>query len=101
MQERENRILGSPEHRRTPQAQHNLPPIPFQLNIPPGYIAPLPALQHDPFQVVNHNGQALTLTQHTAMALNSLPPLIPLRQRGRGRGASTPSTSTVSSLSGC
>jgi hypothetical protein len=78
-------MLYSPEHRRTPQTQYNHPaPVPFHLNLPIPPASTLPTQQHDPFQVVNHNGHALTLSQNTAMALNSLPPLIPLRSRGRG-----------------
>ncbi|KAE9387871.1 hypothetical protein BT96DRAFT_837088, partial [Gymnopus androsaceus JB14] len=59
--ERENQILGSSEACHTPQAHQNGPPIPFQLNLPHGYIHPgLPAPQNeDPFQIVNCNGQEM------------------------------------------
>jgi hypothetical protein len=81
-QERENRILGSPENRRMPQPLQNHLPIPFHLDMPPG--PPLPASQNDPFQIVNYGGQPLALTQRTAAAVNALPPLAPpLCHRGR------------------
>lgn len=77
-----------------PQAHHTGPPIPFQLNLPPGNVPPLPTSQNDPFQIVNYNGQSLALTQQTAAALNSLPPLMPPLHL-HGRGVSTPAASTV------
>lgn len=89
-QERDNRILGSPENRRMPQFQQNNAPIPFNLNIPHGYVPPLPAAQDDPFQIVNYNGRPLALTQHTAAAVRALPQLAPpLRRRGRGSSSSS------------
>ncbi|KAE9403165.1 hypothetical protein BT96DRAFT_990610 [Gymnopus androsaceus JB14] len=63
--ERDSRVLGSPENRHVPQ-QHNYgPPIPFQLNIPQGFVPP-PHSQDDPFQIVHHNGQELHLSQGIA-----------------------------------
>ncbi|KAJ3724347.1 hypothetical protein C8R42DRAFT_640387 [Lentinula raphanica] len=72
--------MDSPQLRRTPQSSQNNPggPIPFQIEIPQGYVPPVHS-QDDPFQIVQHNGHALHLTPGIAAQLQQLPPLVPIR----------------------
>ncbi|KAJ3738099.1 hypothetical protein EV360DRAFT_26142, partial [Lentinula raphanica] len=71
--ERGSRTMDSPQLRRTPQSSQNNPggPIPFQIEIPQGYVPPVHS-QNDPFQIVQHNGHALHLTPGIAAQLQQL-----------------------------
>ncbi|KAF5349403.1 hypothetical protein D9757_013108 [Collybiopsis confluens] len=86
------RVLNSPEHRRTPQSQGRGPPIPFLLHQTPPQnnyrlpsVPPPPPSQNDDdpfvFEPVQHNGQAFQLTPGIAAQLRALPPLQPVRGR--------------------
>ena len=45
-------ILGSPENQHVPQQQYNITgSIPFQLNVPQGYVLLPQQSQHDPFEI--------------------------------------------------
>lgn len=90
--ERDNRDLDSPQHRRTPhhadapqipRLQYNNPPLPQAPLFPGNAIIP-----DDPFAPpsapVHFNGQEYqNLPQHLAQQLQNLPALAPV---GRGRG---------------
>ena len=84
--ERDARTIDSPERRRIPGPQLPPPPQPFQLPTP----APLagPTQSNDPFQ---NNYAPAPRYQHLpanlAQAVAQLPPLQPVRRRGRGRAA--------------
>jgi hypothetical protein len=88
--ERNARTLDSPERRRTPQVPRLAPPVqPFQLPaFPPPQIGPTQS--NDPFQ--NNYAPPATippqnayhhLPAHLAQAVAQLPPLQPVRRRGR------------------
>lgn len=80
--EQDAHVMGSPQHCHIPHPQHNIGgPIPFQLNIPQGYVPPPPL--DNPFQTVQYGNQELHLTQGIAAQLHNLP-LLHERQ-GRGR----------------
>jgi hypothetical protein len=91
--ERDNRNLDSPQHRRTPH-QANPPQIaPLQYNLPISQPLPLPGnsiIPDDPFAAppapVQQYQHLPHLPQHLAHQLQNLPALAPGRGRGRGRG---------------
>ena len=84
--ERNSREMNSPQNWRLPhQHQNNFAPIPFNLNIPP--VQQYQNIPDNPFQVVQHDGQQLYLSQGIADQLRGLPPLVPVAA-GHGRGRS-------------
>lgn len=82
-QERQDRLLESPEIRRTPSRHHNGPPIPFLLgNNNVEHAQHPPFFQDDPFVDVDYNGQQQRLTPGIAEQVRRL--------------AENPTTQTVS-----
>ena len=94
--ERDNRNLDSPQHRRTPHhaGPPQIPPLQYNnLTIPQALPFPGNAIIPDdpfapppppPVQQYQH------LPQHLAQQLQNLPPLAPARGRGRGHGHLVP-----------
>src|SRR5260370_16113433 len=85
----EGRTLDTPECQRTPRGpQLDLPPPPFPL---PAAVPPIGPIQfNDPFQnnYVPASAPAPAchhLPAHLVQAVAQLPPLQPVRRRGRGR----------------
>jgi hypothetical protein len=92
--ERTNRNLDSPEHRRTPDHPDHPPIAPLQFNIPIPQPVPFPrnaVIPDDPFAPAPAPVQQYRhLPQHLAQQLQNLPALAPVRGRGRGRGHLVP-----------
>jgi hypothetical protein len=90
--ERDNRNLDSPEHRRTPHHSGPAQIPPLQLPIPPAPPVPGNAIVPDdpfgpPLAPIQFNGrQYQHLPAHLAQQLAALPALPSPRGRGRGRG---------------
>ncbi|KAJ7581480.1 hypothetical protein C8J56DRAFT_848863 [Mycena floridula] len=75
--ERNSRVLNTPQHRRLPNQVSDIPPAP-RLN-----------RGDDPFLDVDLNGEPLRLTQGLAAAVQALPPLV-LRSRAAAVCISVP-----------
>ena len=84
--ERTNRNMDTPQHRRTPGPAPPIAPLQFDIPIPPA--PPVPAnapIPDDPFAPAPVQ-QYQHLPQHLAQQLLNLPPLAPAPGRGRVHG---------------